>query len=514
LSAADDPMPPAWSAADLRGLAARLREPDAPTWDLVVVGAGITGAGVARDAALRGLSVLVLEAEDVAFGTSSRSSRLIHGGVRYLEQGRLGLVYEALRERRILIRGAPHLVVPARFLFPTYRGDRLGPGRLRLGLTLYDALALFRGGRHRFVSAAETRALVPQLSAEGLRGAVEYEDAVTDDARLTLTVLQDARRHGAQVLTYAPVVGIAAGSPGAAARHLVALEDGTRVPARAVVAATGPWTGERLLGGPGRRLLTLSKGIHIVVRREHLPVDQPVVVQAPRERRILFVVPWGSRTYFGTTDHAWDGDPGTEVVTDEERAELLGLVARIFTGADLRPQNVVSSWCGVRPLVHGGNDGEDTVELARAHRIVDGDGGVIGIVGGKLTTYRSMAEEVVDLVVRRLARAGVAACRTATVPLVPGGADDGAPDDALVADLRPRHGPLAGHLAARARAVPGLAERLADELPYRWVEVEHAVEREGCIRVDDVLRRRLPLALTDPERAARIAGRVARALGS
>jgi glycerol-3-phosphate dehydrogenase len=303
---AEQVAPPAWGPAEIRALADRVRAGvDPQPWDLLVVGAGITGAGIARDAAMRGLRVLVVDGRDLAYGTSSRSSRLIHGGVRYLEQGEIGLVYEALRERRRLYKIAGHLVAPVQFLFPAYRGDRLPLWKLRVGLTLYDALSLYRSRGHRTLSPAATRRLEPLLAAEGLRGAVSYEDAVTDDARLTLTTLQSARRHGAEVLTYSPVLALRREGELHVAEVAVGGGEAVRVRARAVFVAAGPWTSERLLGVAGRdSCCRLSRGIHIVLRSADLPLRQPVVVQAAKERRILFVVPWGARTYLGHHGHA------------------------------------------------------------------------------------------------------------------------------------------------------------------------------------------------------------------
>ncbi len=505
--------PVAWGAPELKALRARIQT--AGRWDLAIVGAGITGAGIARDAARRGLSVLVLEARDVAFGTSSRSTRLVHGGVRYLEQGEIGLVYEALRERSRLRAAAPHLVTPARFLFPTYQGDRLGPWRLRLGLTLYDALDFHRGEPHTYLSPEACLAAEPLLSPSGLRGAVEYEDAITDDARLTLTVLQDAVRNGADVLTYAEVEAIGSDPEG----HVLHLADGTQVRARQAVVATGPWTGRRLLGAVGEGLLTLSKGIHVVMRRRDLPVHQPLVLQAPRQRRILFAIPWGTRTYLGTTDTPYTGDPAESGVTENDELELLDVVRRAITGAPLDPANIVSAWAGVRPLVRDPRRGSETVEMSRRHRIVSNEDGVLGIVGGKLTTFRSMAEEMVDLVVRRIRdrlppeRASLRRCDTHLEPLYPGPPLE--PDglrDPLAADLYPRHGPRTRDLVASVRRDPASGERLVDDLPYRWCEIDEAIAAEGVTHLSDILRRRLPLALTDPDLGGSIARRVAERL--
>jgi glycerol-3-phosphate dehydrogenase len=346
-----DPRPAGRTGAPERP---RGRGPGTP-WDLLVVGAGITGAGIARDAAMRGLRVLVVDARDLAFGTSSRSSRLIHGGVRYLEQGEIGLVYEALRERRLLYKIAGHLVQPVQFLFPAYRGDRLPLWKLRLGLTLYDALSLYRSNRHRTLSPAAACQREPLLAEPGLRGAVTYEDAVTDDARLTLTTLQDARRHGAEVLTYAPVAALR--PEGARTTRWSSPTAAGAGAARAVVVAAGPWTSEKLLGVAGHDLLTLSRGIHIVLRSADLPIRQPVVVQAAKERRILFVVPWGARTYLGTTDSAYEGDPGASGVTMADADELFALIGRVLPSEHLRPDRIVSAWSGVRPLVRAASAG-------------------------------------------------------------------------------------------------------------------------------------------------------------
>lgn len=500
---------PSWTAAEVESTRRAVLSRTDP-WDLVVVGAGITGAGVARDAALRGLSVLVIEGNDIAYGTSSRSTRLIHGGVRYLEQGEIGLVYEALRERQRLYDAAPHLVRPARFLFPSYRGDRLQPWKLRVGLTLYDALNFYRGSTHEFVGADACHALEPLLAEPELRGAVRYEDAITDDARLTLTVLQDARRHGAEVMTYAPVTGLARHED----LHAVEVEGGAITRARQVVLATGPWTSRALLGDAGDNLLTLSKGIHIVMRAEHVPVKQPIVVQAPRQRRILFVVPWGARTYLGTTDTPYTGDPGLSGVTEADEEDLLEVIGKVLPGADLQSQHIVSAWSGVRPLVHPeGSNGGDTVELSRRHRIVENADGVLGLVGGKLTTFRAMAEDLVDrLVETHPTPQRLRPCGTHSRPLVPGApltARERA--DPLLADLEARHGPVARTLADEARGSPGEA-RLAEGLPYRWCEVDHALAFEGVRHLDDLLRRRLPLALTDPDLGGRVARPVAERL--
>ncbi|MEZ4454499.1 MAG: glycerol-3-phosphate dehydrogenase/oxidase [Nannocystaceae bacterium] len=507
---------PEWGPAERRALASEVRagtDAPEPAWDVLIVGAGITGAGIARDAAMRGMRVLVVEARDLAFGTSSRSSRLIHGGVRYLEQGELGLVYEALRERRRLYKTASHLVSPASFVFPAYAGDRLPLWKLRVGLALYDALSLYQSV-HRTVDADGARAMEPLLTAEGLRGAVIYEDAVTDDARLTLTTLQSARRSGARVLTYAPVVELARDE----ISHRARLADGTTVRARQVVVAAGPWTSERLLGETGRSLLSLSRGIHVVMRASDVPIRQPLVIQVRGEKRILFVVPWGARTYLGTTDTAYSGDPGESGVDDLDYDQLFGLIGRVLPGATLRRDRVVSAWSGVRPLVHErGRAESSTVEVSRRHQLIETQDGVLALVGGKLTTYRAMAKEAVDHLARGLRRADPGRefprCQTHRHPLVAGEPlSEAELADPHVALLAPRHGPEARSLRARIAADPALGERLVADLPYLWAEIDQAIRFEGVAHLDDLLRRRIPLALTDPRLGAGVARRVAERL--
>lgn len=508
---------PHWGAEERRDLLARLharaRSGEAETpWDLIVIGAGIIGAGIARDAAIRGLRTLVVDGNDVAFGTSSRSTRLIHGGVRYLEQGELGLVYEALRERRRLYRMAPHLVQPSSFVFPAYAGDRLPLWKLRMGLALYDALSLYQS-RHRQVDAAGARAIEPLLETHELRGAVLYEDAVTDDARLTLTTMQSARRHGASVLTHTPALRLRKDD----GLHVVELAGGLEVTGRRVIVAAGPWTSERLLGAPGRGVLKLSRGVHFVVRAEDVPVRQPLVIQVRGERRILFVVPWGTRTYLGTTDTAYEGDPGDCGVEPTDAEALFSLVKRVLPSARLGPERIVSAWSGVRPLVLGRapRRAGGTAELSRKHRLIENADGVVALIGGKLTTYRAMAKDAVDHVIEGLPAHDPEGPRwpratTHLEPLVLGrplAVEEFG--DPLIADLAQRHGPDSRTLAARAREVPALAERLVADLPYRWVEVERAIAFEGALHLDDVLRRRLPLALTDPALGARVARKIA-----
>ncbi|NOX53312.1 MAG: glycerol-3-phosphate dehydrogenase/oxidase [Planctomycetes bacterium] len=388
--------------------------------DVVVVGGGIVGAGVARDAALRGLRTGLIEQHDFAFGTSSRSSRLLHGGLRYLAQGRIGLVYQASHEKRVLHRIAPHLARPLRFIFPAYRGTGWPFWQLRVGVKLYDWLC---GGRNfepsRSLSREEVCERVPGLTDAGLTGAVQYCDALTNDARLVLDTLRSAATHGAVVCNYACVEEPRPTDGGWQCRVRDTLARAEFVVrARTVVHATGPWA-ERL--PPSRVRLRLTKGVHVTVDRQRLPVPDAVVL--PDGSRILFTIPWGERVILGTTDTDYDG-PLDDVRTDSsDVALILEVVNRFFPEAKLTDYDVRSQWAGLRPLVDG-RSGQPS-DISRAHQIRMPEPGWIDVAGGKLTTYRLIAEHAVDLVCRHLAsrnrtRARWTPCRTADEPLLSG----------------------------------------------------------------------------------------------
>jgi glycerol-3-phosphate dehydrogenase len=380
--------------------------------DILVVGGGIVGAGVARDAAMRGLRVGLVEQHDFAYGTSGRSSRLLHGGLRYLAQGRLRMVYQASHEKRILHRIAPHVAEPLAFVFPTYRGSGWPLWKMRIGVKLYDLLC---GGQNLGPSAGlgreQTLSLLPGLLEESLTGAVRYFDGLTSDARLVLDTLRSAARHGAMVLNYARLEEATPGKSDWACR-VNDLEAGRtlRIQSRSVVNATGPWSAKL----PHSRIcLRLTKGIHLVVDRARLPVpDAVAVTDGPR---ILFALPWGERVVLGSTDTDYDG-PIEAVRTEPADVEyVLGVVNRYFPAAKLGPADVLSTWAGLRPLLASSRGGPS--DISRAHRIAMAEPGWLDVAGGKLTTYRLIAEETVDRLVRFLGLS-VARCRTAEEPLV------------------------------------------------------------------------------------------------
>ena len=372
--------------------------------DIVVIGGGITGAGIARDAARRGLRVALFEQNDIAYGTSSRSSKLIHGGLRYLESYEFSLVFESVSERRVVQDLAPHLVNPLAFLFPVYEGARKSLRMINAGMWLYDGLALFRSPkRHKTLKPREVSEYEPLLKQQGLQGAPVYYDCSTDDARLTLETVIDAIQNGAVAVNWARVDAFTKSEQGRVSGVVVrSVRDGSlrEVKAQAVINATGPWTDEVLaMSGPrGAKMLRPTKGIHIVMKRDRLPVEHAVVLFHPTDRRVLFALPWGDRTYVGTTDTDYDGAPGEEYATLADVDYLIAAANHYFPNNPIARKDVISTWSGLRPLIQpeADMDGMAESQVSREHQIHIGEDGLITIAGGKLTTYRKMAKECVD----------------------------------------------------------------------------------------------------------------------
>jgi glycerol-3-phosphate dehydrogenase len=480
-------------------------------FDVLVVGGGITGAGVAREAALRGLSVALVEARDFASGTSSRSSKLIHGGLRYLEQGEIALVREAATERAVLRRIAPHLTETALMFVPVYGRTSAGVYKLRVGLSLFDKLAAVSSDeRHRILSRAEALEAEPHLDPQRLQGAAIYPEYVTDDARLVLDTLKSAHQAGAVVVNYAPVTALAAG--GERRVEIREAESGTpiTVRARVVVNAAGPWLeAVRRLDADARGpVLHLTKGIHLVFRTEDLPARHCVVMRA-RDRRPVFTVPRGPYVYVGTTDTSYDGPLDEPAVAPEDAEYLFETLGRTFPGLRLGPEHVVGTWAGVRPLV--AEAGRSPSEISRKDEVAVSANGLITIAGGKLTTYRRMAERVLEAAIPLLGGAGPAG-RSGVEPLAGGAAADPAAVATAPPDLRARaiaiHGSDAAEVLACADDAADLAP-LAPGMPLCAAEVRHAIRREMARTLADVLERRTRLALFGTARAREIAPRVA-----
>lgn len=493
---------------------------DRRVWDVLVIGGGITGCGIARDAAGRGLSTALVEAGDFAEGTSSRSSRLVHGGLRYLETGDYRLVFEALAERRRLLELAPHLVRPLPFLFPVFRRGAVGFRRLQAGMWLYDTLALFRGvRRHRMLRASSVSEMEPRLTRDGLVGGAVYYDAWVDDARLTLMVARGAHEAGAATVPRAEVLGFLNEDGvlrGARVRDGVTGEV-REVRARVVVNATGPWCDTlRRLADPGvRPRLRPTKGVHIVLRRERVGNAGAIIFRSPVDGRVMFVLPWGDFTYVGTTDTDYEGSPFLASATHADVEYLLASANDLFPDAKLSARDVLSTWTGVRPLLApqtaaGGTPSESAT--SREHEIWRDPGGLVNVGGGKLTTYRVMAAQAVDYavhVLRASAEDGweVGNSLTADVPL-PGAPS--APWDAFLARIRSdaaaaglaeatalhlahTYGEDADELLRAIRHDARLGEEVVPGLPYLWGEVPYAAEREMAMTLEDVLRRRMQL---------------------
>ena len=366
-------------------------------FDVLVIGGGITGAGIARDAALRGLRVALVERRDFAVGTSSRSSKLIHGGVRYLQQGDVGLVMEAANERRVLRRLAPHLARPIHMLVPVH--SRPTYAKLSVGLWTFDRMArVLEDERYRMVNRDETLALEPLLRPKDLYGAGLYFEYLTDDARLVLDTLKSAAALGAVVTNYSEVTGLAKDNGKLSAAMVKDSMTGGEcsVRAKVIVNAAGPWVDAvRLLEGEGETpRLHLTKGIHLVLRRERLTVSR-IVVMNTSDHRAVFVVPHGDVVYIGTTDTDYDGRYDDPWITAEDVTYLLDAANATFDVDRLTESDVVGAWAGLRPLLH--QEGKTPTEISRRDEIMVGPTGMISIAGGKLTTYRKMAERVVEM---------------------------------------------------------------------------------------------------------------------
>jgi glycerol-3-phosphate dehydrogenase len=385
---------------------------DERAWDVLVIGGGIVGAGVARDAAQRGLQTLLVEQADFASGTSSRSSRLLHGGMRYLAQGRIGLVHEASREKRVLGRIAPHLAQPLAFIFPGRKATVWPRWKLAMGAKLYDVLCGMRNfGRSHILGRGQILSLLPGLSESNLTGGVRYFDALTNDARLVIDTLRSAAGHGTAVFNYVRLVDATPSGDMWSCELLDAPNKRTRtVGAQTVINATGPWS-DRL--PHSKTSLRLTKGVHLVISRERLPVPDAVVMA--EGARILFAIPWGERIILGTTDTDYNGPLENPACDAADAQYVLDVVNDSFPQARLTTGDIISAWAGLRPLVadpHG-----KPSDISRRHEVTMNEPGWWDVTGGKLTTYRLMAEEAVNAIAKYLGGT-IAKCRTAELPLL------------------------------------------------------------------------------------------------
>ncbi len=505
---------------------ARFRDEE---FDLAVIGAGINGAAVARDAAMRGLSVALIDRGDFACATSSRSSKLIHGGFRYLPQGQFKLVYGALREReRLRHLTAPHLVHPIQFLFPVYRGRGFNRLTMAMGLTLYD---LFAGMPfkewHSTLNAAEVRETEPALSRDGLTGGAMYFDAWADDARVTFENVLDADLHGAAIANYASVENFSMTNGQIASASLRDLLGGVSFELRATkfLNAAGPWVDQiRRMDDPlSKPCVRLTKGVHLVFARTVLPVRESIVLGDERGR-IVFVMPHDRYVLVGTTDTDYPGDPASVRTEADDIEYLLAVLAESLPGIKLKNADVASSFAGLRALVRGEKEAAAPSAVPREEVILEGPSGLITVAGGKFTTHREIAQKLVDLVMKRLGRpAGI--CPTLATPF-PGARPLGADDEpgggaamrsipaAAAEILKARYGTRAPIVARIAVGRPELAEPLSRGCPAIAAEVVHAVGSEMAHSVGDFLIRRTSLSWRSPVEAEAAAPAVARLMAA
>jgi glycerol-3-phosphate dehydrogenase len=490
-------------------LLAKLSQPR--TWDLAVIGGGATGLGVALDAVARGFSVVLVESHDFAGGTSSRATKLVHGGVRYLAQGNIALVREALQERTTLLRNAPHLAQPLPFVLPSYK--LWETPFYGAGLKMYDALAGQAGlGPTEFLSTAQTVACLPTVRAAGLKGGVKYWDGQFDDARLALALARTAEQRGAVLVNYCAATGLVHEGGNVAGLRCADAETGQtyELKARCVINATGVWVDELrqkdgdATGRSVKPMVAPSQGVHIVVDREFLPGNHALMVPKTADGRVLFGVPWLGKLILGTTDTP-RGDLAREPRPFKEELEfILRESARYLNRAPTK-QDIRSMWVGLRPLVKPVNgDAGNTKRLSREHTVLASRSGLVTVTGGKWTTYRAMAEDVLDLCFERQllqrARPGV----TTNLTLV-GGDRQAAPSTALSA---PQGLHSYGSEAARVASLPGADNELGGGLTEAMVRF--AARSEYARTAEDVLARRCRLLFLD----ARLAGSLAQVVGT
>ncbi len=389
-------------------------------FDVVIIGGGITGAGIALDASSRGLRTALIEKGDFASGTSSRSTKLIHGGLRYLKQLQIHVVAETGRERAVVHRLAPHLVVPRKMILPVLKGSGMGKGMISLGLGLYDLLAGVKGAdRKRMLDREETLQKVPLLPADKVKGGGYYAEYMTDDARLTIEVIKTAVRHGARCINYTEARDLMYDEDGKVSGVVCRDIPGGRdlsIKGRFVVNAAGPWVDDlrRKDNSLKGKHLFITKGVHLVFDKDKFPLDNPIYFDIP-DGRMLFLIPRHGIIYAGTTDTPYHGDKDDPPVTREDMEYILHAIRYIFPGLALSQEDVLSSWAGIRPLIY--EEGKSASEISRRDEVFISEHGLISMAGGKLTGYRKMAEKVVNTIVRRGGWKEKRKCRTKQIPL-------------------------------------------------------------------------------------------------
>lgn len=479
------------------------------TFDLAIVGGGIVGAGIARDAASRGMKVALVEKSDFASGTSSRSSKLIHGGIRYLENLEFGLVFEALNEREKLYDLAPHLVHPLRFLLPMYKNSRVSYFMMSLGMWLYDILALFQSQLHEGLNAKETLEHIPWLKKDGLVGSFIYSDAYMDDDRLTIETLRSAHEFGAVLANYTRATGAIFDSTGQA-KGLVVCDElnpnkEIKVHARHVVSCVGPWTDEvaPTLEKNWKKSLRPTKGIHLTIAKERLPLPEAVVMAVDKENRIVFGIPRHEMVIIGTTDTDYKGSPDEVIASLDDIQYLLNVANEYFPGARLTKSDIIATYAGVRPLVDDGSKTEG--KTSREHTIMTSEHGVTFVMGGKYTTYRRISEQAVDEILHHFpheSRVAFAKGNT-EVPLNPQCSPENYQRALNLCDYWSQVFHLSSDDVTKLALRHGMEAELlltaAQQMSLSRLETEllHAIHHTMCLNLVDFYTRRYPLFLAE-----------------
>ncbi|MBX3039802.1 MAG: glycerol-3-phosphate dehydrogenase/oxidase [Bdellovibrionaceae bacterium] len=488
-------------------------------FDLLIIGGGITGAGAARDAAARGMKVALIEGRDFAFGTSSRSSKLIHGGIRYLENLEFKLVFEALNERTKLFEMCPHLVHHLRFMIPLYQDSRVGMFKMGMGMWLYDALSLFQAPEiHERLNDRETLERMSSLRPQDLRGSYIYSDGYMDDDRLVHETLRSATELGAVIVNDVLATGAVMGASGRIEETVVKdRRSGQewRISARHIISSVGPWTDElgEDLFKDWKRILRPTKGIHLTLPKDRLPLSSAVVMAAEKSSRIVFGIPRHDMIIIGTTDTDYQGHPEDVIATREDVDYLLNVTDHYFPGARIREEDVIASYAGVRPLVNDGSQTEG--KTSREHTIFNDPRGVTFVAGGKYTTYRLMAHQVVEKSLENFTledRVQFRATDTA-VPLNRWTSPEAYATGLLSADRWAREsGRSEGDVRFLFERYGREAELILNEAPKEatlWeIEATQALRNTMCLDLVDFYARRVPLYLAKPDHGLPLLERV------
>ena len=479
------------------------------TYDLAIIGGGINGAATARDAALRGLKVILFEQHDFAFGASSKSSKLAHGGLRYLEQFQFGLVRESLKERALLVKNAPHLVRPLPFIFPVYEKTRVSLWKMKLGLYIYDFLArspLFP--KHKNLKKKEILKEFPTINEDNLISGCLYYDALMNDARIVIENILSAEQAGAAVYHYTQVTGFTYSNQkinGVNFQHVHTLKTG-HIHANVVVNTTGAWINEVIkqdLHSPSGPLVEPTKGVHLIIPQIH--DTYALILLTPQDSRVFFVIPWNGNSLLGTTDTFYDNDPNRVYATPEDTNYLMDAYNHYFPNAKITENQIIASFAGLRPLVRGADSSPS--KLSRDHVITTSPSGLITLAGGKYTTYRKMAENVVKKVIKDLkTNLKLKPCMTKKVPLHGGEAID-ADTAALASKYSLALSQINRLISTYGSAYPALFQLMdnnpdekkpiCSKHPHLLAEVTYAIKMEKALSLEDWYMRRTSIAYTE-----------------